>query len=103
MLFVAFVSVRYMYMQNRACLILVKSLTIKIKGERGGGVSQTYKTPCPYCVEFDYKYVKQNPGSIYGEHGMRFHSLKNICHATHHNNIIFFVAFVSVQYMQNSA
>ena len=36
-LFVAFVSVRYMYMQNRACLILVKSLTIKIKGERGGG------------------------------------------------------------------
>ena len=36
-LFVAFVSVRYMYMQNRACLILVKSLTIQIKGERGGG------------------------------------------------------------------
>ena len=36
-LFVAFVSVRYMYMQNRACLILVKCLTIQIKGERGGG------------------------------------------------------------------
>ena len=95
-----------MYMQNRACLILVKSLTIKIKGERkggGGGSAKTYKTPCPNCVEFDYKY---NPGSIYGEHGMRFHSLKNICHATlkqHNNNIVLFVAFVSVQYMQNSA
>ena len=95
-------------MQNRACLILVKCLTIKIKGERrgGGGSAKTFKTPCPNCVQFDYKYLKQNPGSIYGEHGMRFYSLKNICHATlkpHNNNIVLFVAFVSVQYMQNSA
>ena len=89
-------------MQNRACLILVKCLTIKIKRE-SGAAAKVYKTPCPNFVEFDYKY---NPGSIYGEHGMRFHSLKNICHATlkpHNNNIVLFVAFVSVQYMQNSA
>ena len=56
---------------------------IETKGEGGGGggaSAKTYKTLFPNCLEFDYKYLKKISGCMYGEHGMRFQSLKNSCH-----------------------